>query len=332
MDHQHDRHEPMTHSSEAKTAPTHNHAHQTAMTDAHKQSAVTSPDTAQAITIHGAEYSAHAAHNEHMRHVAHTGEHGGHNGHAGHSEEMFKRPFWISLALTIPTLYYAHLFQELLGYTAPAFPGSQYLGLVLGSVIYWYGGWVFLTGAVSEIRGRAPGMMTLVALAITTAYAYSVAITLGLVQGMDFYWELATLVTIMLLGHWMEMRAVGSAQSALNELAKLLPDQALVNVVLNGVQATPSGGKVCVRAYPAPDEPDTQKWVMLSVNDTGSGIAPMDLSRIFDPFFTTRADGTGLGLSVVQQIVQEHGGRINVESEPGHGTRLVLQLPVKVRG
>src|SRR6185312_7468723 len=88
------------------------------------------------------------------------------------------------------------------------------------------GGWVFLSGAVSEIRARTPGMMTLVALAITTAYAYSVAITVGVVQGMDFYWELATLVTIMLLGHWMEMRAVGSAQSALSELAKLLPDMA----------------------------------------------------------------------------------------------------------
>jgi len=139
---------------------------------------------------------------------------------------MFKRPFWISLILTVPVLYYAHLFQDLLGYTAPQFPGSQYLGLVLGSVIYWYGGWVFLTGALGELRSRAPGMMTLVALAITTAYAYSVAITFGIVQGMDFYWELATLVTIMLLGHWMEMRAVGSAQSALNELAKLLPDRA----------------------------------------------------------------------------------------------------------
>jgi Cu2+-exporting ATPase len=139
---------------------------------------------------------------------------------------MFKRPFWISLLLTIPVLFYAHLFQDLLGYTAPAFPGSQYLGLVLGSVIYWYGGWPFLSGALAEVGRRRPGMMTLVSLAITTAYLYSLAITLGIVQGMDFYWELATLITIMLLGHWMEMRAIGSAQGALNELAKLLPDTA----------------------------------------------------------------------------------------------------------
>lgn len=149
---------------------------------------------------------------------------------------MFKRPFWISLILTIPVLIYADLIQKIFGYTAPAFPGSDYLGAVLGSVIYWYGGWVFLTGAVQELRSRAPGMMTLVALAITTAYLYSLTITFGIVGGMPFYWELATLVTIMLFGHWMEMRAVGSAQSALNELAKLLPDTA--ERIVNGSTET----------------------------------------------------------------------------------------------
>ena len=164
---------------------------------------------------------------------------------------MFTRPFWVSLVLTIPVLIYSDLFQDLLGYTAPAFPGSAYLGLVLGSIIYWYGGWVFLTGAVAELRRRPPGMMTLVALAITTAYGYSLAITLGLVQGMPFYWELATLVTIMLLGHWMEMRAVGSAQSALNELARLLPDTA-ERLVADGTErvrsaALRAGDRVLVR-------------------------------------------------------------------------------------
>lgn len=149
-----------------------------------------------------------------------------HTSHANHSPDMFRRPFWISLLLTIPIVIYSHMIQMLLGYTAPPFPGSDAIGLVLGSLVFWYGGWPFLSGALGEIRRRRPGMMTLVALAITTAYAYSVAITLGIVVGMDFYWELATLVTIMLLGHWLEMRAVGSAQSALNELAKLLPDTA----------------------------------------------------------------------------------------------------------
>ncbi|HEY0607193.1 MAG TPA: heavy metal translocating P-type ATPase [Herpetosiphonaceae bacterium] len=171
------------------------------------------------VAVHGSHDSAHATHTGHTSHADHSG-------HAGHSETMFKRPFWISLILTIPVLIYAHLFQELLGYTAPQFPGSDYLPFVLGSIIYWYGGWIFLSSAIGELKNRAPGMMTLVALAISTAYFYSVAVTFGLVAGMDFYWELATLVTIMLLGHWMEMRAVGSAQSALNELAKLLPDTA----------------------------------------------------------------------------------------------------------
>jgi P-type Cu2+ transporter len=181
---------------------------------------------------HHAQHTAHAEHNppmDHTAHVSHTqhaSAHAGHDGHAGHSEAMFKRPFWIALMLTIPVVLYSDMIQMLLGYTAPIFPGSQYLSPVLGSVIFWYGGWVFLTGAIGEIRSRVPGMMTLVTLAITTAYAYSLAITFGIVQGMDFYWELATLVTIMLLGHWMEMRAVGSAQSALNELAKLLPNTA----------------------------------------------------------------------------------------------------------
>jgi Cu2+-exporting ATPase len=174
------------------------------------------------------EHEDHTDHKEHApssHHTAHQ-DHAGHGGHAGHSEAMFQRPFWISLILTIPILVYAELLQHLLGYQAPAFPGSNWLEPVLGSIIYWYGGWVFLQGAVSEIRVRQPGMMTLVALAITTAYLYSLVVTFGLVAGMPFYWELATLVTIMLLGHWMEMRAIGSAQSALRELAKLLPDRA----------------------------------------------------------------------------------------------------------
>src|SRR5579875_2563165 len=183
--------------------------------------------TGAQMSAHAGEHAHHAgaaarapASHDHGQHAMHGG------GHAGHSAAMFQRPFWISLVLTIPIILYAELFQQLLGYRAPAFPGSQYIGLVLGSVIYWYGGWVFLTGAVDELRRRMPGMMTLVALAISTAYFYSVAISVGLVHGMPFFWELATLVTIMLLGHWLEMRAVGSAQSALNELAKLLPDRA----------------------------------------------------------------------------------------------------------
>lgn len=167
-----------------------------------------------AAVVHGQPGMAH------MEHVAHGGE------HAGHSEAMFSRPFWIALILTIPVLVYAPLLQDVFGYQAPTFPGSQWLSLVLASIIYWYCGWVFLNGMIAELRARRPGMMTLVGLAISTAYFYSLAITAGLVRGMPFYWELATLVTIMLLGHWLELRAVGSAQSALKELARLLPDMA----------------------------------------------------------------------------------------------------------
>jgi Cu2+-exporting ATPase len=182
----------------------------------------------------------HAADQQHQQtsHDGHEhhGGHGEHGGHAGHSEAMFARPFWVSLVLTIPILVYAPLLQDLFGYTAPAFPGSQYLSFVLGSIIFWYGGWVFLSGARAELAQRQPGMMTLVAMAISVAYLYSVLITFGVVGGQPFYWELASLVTIMLLGHWMEMRAVGSAQSALSELAKLMPDQA--ELITNGQTET----------------------------------------------------------------------------------------------
>lgn len=202
-----------------------------------------------ATAIHGhPEMAEHDAHGR-DRHIGHSG----HGGHAGHSEAMFRRPFWISLILTIPILVYAPLLQELLHYTAPRFPGSDWLSPLLASIIYWYCGWVFLTGAVDELRARLPGMMTLVALAISTAYFYSLAITFGLVDGMSFYWELATLVTIMLLGHWMEMRAVGSAQSALNELARLLPDMAERLVDATDASSAPATEQVPVSALTVGD-------------------------------------------------------------------------------
>src|SRR5262245_11120797 len=110
-------------------------------------------------TEHTSEHAGHD--NGHAGHHGQAAQHAGHdNGHAGHSEAMFRRPFWISLLLTIPVLVYAELIQELLGYSAPMFPGSAWLAPLLGSAIYWYGGWVFLRGAYDELRTRAPGMMT----------------------------------------------------------------------------------------------------------------------------------------------------------------------------
>lgn len=147
--------------------------------------------------------------------------------HEGHSTNIFKVKFWVSLVLSIPIVVYAEVVQELLGFRAPQFPGSEYLPFVLGSVIFFYGGWVFISSAYRELKAKMPGMMTLISLAITVAYVYSVFVTF-LIEGSTLYWELATLITVMLLGHWIEMRAVSGAQGALKELSKLLPDTAEV--------------------------------------------------------------------------------------------------------
>ena len=138
---------------------------------------------------------------------------------------MFRDRFWLSLALTIPIVFYSPMIQEWFGYTAPAFPGSEWVAPVLGTVIFIYGGMPFLRGAVQEVRDRQPGMMLLIAMAITVAYLASLATTIGWFD-LDFWWELASLITIMLLGHWMEMRAIGQARGALVALAELLPDEA----------------------------------------------------------------------------------------------------------
>ena len=154
------------------------------------------------------------------------GDHGGHDKHAGHSVAMFRDKFWISLALTVPTLIWGHMLPRVLHYTPPAVPGYRWIAPVFGTAVFLYGGLVFLQGAVRELLDRLPGMMTLIALAITVAFGFSAAVTLGY-PGMPLWEELATLVTIMLLGHWIEMRSISQAQGALRELAKLLPSTAL---------------------------------------------------------------------------------------------------------
>lgn len=167
-------------------------------------------------------------HTHHDRHGHHTsltqGEHQGHDKHAGHSPEMFKRRFFISLLLTLPILYFDPHFQEWFNYQAIQFPGSAWVSPILSVVLYFYGGWVFIQGAWRELHSRI-GMMTLVALAITVAFVYSLAVTFGL-QGMPFYWELATLIDVMLLGHWIEMASVQGASQALEHLAQLVPSVA----------------------------------------------------------------------------------------------------------
>lgn len=171
-----------------------------------------------------------------MDHSMHEGHHESHDHdkHAGHNPDMFKKKFWLSFVLTIPVLIFSETIQELFNYTAPIFPGSEWIPAVLGTIIFFYGGLVFLKSAKAELAARQPGMMTLISLAITVAFGYSIAVSFGL-QGMDFWWELATLVTIMLLGHWLEMASVQNAQGALKELAKLLPDEAEI-VTKNGTK------------------------------------------------------------------------------------------------
>lgn len=162
----------------------------------------------------------HGNHHHHAAHAAHD-----HDKHAGHSPDMFRRKFWLSLVLTLPTLAFSHTVQSWFGVNW-MFAGSEYIPAIFGVIIFFYGGMVFLKGAGAELTAKRPGMMTLISMAITVAFGYSLASTFKLVSGMDFWWELATLVTIMLLGHWLEMASVQSAQGALKELAKLLPDEA----------------------------------------------------------------------------------------------------------
>ncbi|GAA1604798.1 MULTISPECIES: heavy metal translocating P-type ATPase [Kribbella] len=199
---------------------------------------------------HGGQH--HADHHDHVSAAApggphpsgHTaspthGDHGGHGGHdkhAGHDPEAFRRKFWLSLLLTLPIVATSHMVMDWFGYSLD-FPAMSWVGPVLGTFVFLYGGWPFLVGGVREARDRAPGMMLLISMAITVAYVASLATSLGLFD-LDFWWELAALVTIMLLGHWQEMKAIGQAQGALAALAALLPDDA-DRVTDDGVETVP---------------------------------------------------------------------------------------------
>ena len=173
----------------------------------------------------GTRPHANAGHEGHEGHGGHDhGGHAGHDAHAGHDPEMFRRRFWLSLLLTIPLVVTSEMVMDWFGYSLD-FPGREALGPVLGSIVFWWGGWPFLAGGVAEVRDRRPGMMLLITLAIVVAYTASLATSLDAFD-LEFWWELAALVTIMLLGHWQEMTAIMQAQGALSALAALLPDEA----------------------------------------------------------------------------------------------------------
>ena len=176
---------------------------------------------------HNHTHENHSHGHDHHKHDHHSGQHQSHSDHHGHHEHMiedFKKRFWISLIITLPIIVLAPMIQELLGYQL-RFNGDRYVQFILSSVIFFYGGWPFLKGLADEIKKKAPGMMTLIALAISVAYFYSSAVVFGL-DGKIFFWELASLIVIMLLGHWIEMKSVMGASNALQELAKMMPSTA----------------------------------------------------------------------------------------------------------
>jgi Cu2+-exporting ATPase len=184
----------------------------------HQQEAVAASSTDAAVPDHGAG-------------------HGSHDRHAGHSVAMFRDKFWLTLALTVPVVILSADIQEWFRFSLPTFPGEQYAAAILGTVIFFYGGTVFIRGAQGELADRQPGMMTLISLAIVVAFVTSWAGTLGLFE-VEIWWELATLITIMLLGHWLEMRSIAQARGALAALAELLPDTA-ERVTATGTEEVP---------------------------------------------------------------------------------------------
>src|SRR5512132_1945086 len=184
------------------------------------------------------EHRKHAEPEVHTSHGEHTG-HSGPGGHAGHGDHaaQFRDRFWWSLVLTVPVVAYSGMVQEWLRFTPPQFPGSEWVAPVLGTVVFLYGGRPFLEGGLAEARARQPGMMLLISLAILVGFGASIATVFGAFD-LEFWWELALLIVIMLLGHWLEMRALGQASGALDALAALLPDQADL-VTPEGIRTVP---------------------------------------------------------------------------------------------
>jgi Cu2+-exporting ATPase len=179
----------------------------------------------------------HPPQGDHSGHATAADDHAAHDKHAGHSVAMFRDKFWLSLALTIPVVLLSHDFAEWFGYSLPAIPGIGYVPAILGTIVFLYGGLVFLRGAQGELSDRQPGMMSLISLAILVAFVTSWAGTLGVFE-VEIWWELATLITIMLLGHWLEMRSIAQARGALDALAALLPDTA-ERVIASGTETVP---------------------------------------------------------------------------------------------
>ena len=213
------------------------------------------------------DVTAVASMRNHEGHEA-SGHAGGHGKHAGHHVEMFRRRFWWSLLLTVPLVVTSHMVMDWFDYELD-FYGIDSVGPVLGTLIFLWGGWPFLAGGAREAKDRMPGMMLLIAMAITVAYAASMATSLDWFD-LDFWWELGALITIMLLGHWQEMKALGQAQDALAALAALLPDEAERVAADGSVETVPATTRPPTDLATGRDSPVTM--------DSSSSAAPSTIS------------------------------------------------------
>ncbi|MFD2512474.1 copper-translocating P-type ATPase [Pontibacter locisalis] len=209
-----------------KNKDKHQHPHHGAKGNAEKKVEGTE-ERLEEKTLHGHTEAMHKDTSGHPPHETHSDhDTGGHHDHHRMMIADFKKKFWVSLVLSIPVIIISPMIQDIVGYSLHI-PYNMYIAFALSSIIFFYGGWPFLTGLVEEVKKGAPGMMTLIGVAITVAYLYSSAVAFGL-PGMDFFWELATLIVIMLLGHWIEMRSVLGASKALELLVSMMPSEAQV--------------------------------------------------------------------------------------------------------
>ena len=284
-------------------------------------------------------------HTEHhaMSPAAH-GDHAGHDQHAGHDPEMFRRRFWLSLALTIPLVVTSEMVMDWFGYSLD-FYGMQTLAPVLGSIVFWWGGWPFLAGGMAELRSRRPGMMLLISMALVVAYTASLATSLGSFD-LDFWWELAALVTIMLLGHWQEMKAIGQAQGALAALAELLPDEAervgedgsVERVALpalrpGDVVLVRSGARVPADGAIAEGEAELDESMITGESrpvPKGPGDRVVAGTVSTDSAIRVRVEAVGddTALAGIQRLVAE----AQAERQPGPGPGRPLRGPAVLRG